>query len=180
MATFGPIRQLYESRTMYSHRKLMHRLFLHIIWITAFGCAPGTGEAPDEVSAFLPVNSLAELQQAIKSAEGRPALLRVRADWDITDGDMDKTFSSACMQQLLAGIVLLEVDVTNNTDNARELMAKYQVFGPPSFLLFGEDGHHIADEDIAGYQTEKGMVESLQVAFNVRHELSNCDTWRSE
>jgi len=151
------------------------RSLLYAIWITVLGCTPGADEPSTQANSFRPIDSLAELQHEIENVEGKPVLLRVRADWAVTESEMDKTFSSKCMQHLLAGVMLLETDVTDDTEDNRELMARYQVIGPPWILLFGEDGEYIADKAIAGYQTEARIVESLQEGFDLRKDPSKCN-----
>lgn len=130
-----------------------------------FICAPAFGEPAPKAVTFFPIESLAELDRTVKNTDCKPTLLRVRAAWDITDAAMDKNFTSASVQKLLAGVVLLEVDVTDNTAEHRELLAKYEVFGPPWILFFDQDGEHIVGKDIAGYQTPKRFEKHLRDAL---------------
>lgn len=115
-----------------------------------------------EGAVFVQIDSIAELDHVLQSSEGTPILLRVSADWDFSNSEMDKHFASTSMKELLVDVVLLEIDITNNTDQHREFLSTYQVFGAPHIIFFDRNGEHIADKDIAGYQTEKGLAEQIR------------------
>lgn len=127
-------------------------------------------------SASSTVSSLAELDEALGQARGRPALVRVRADWNISDAEIDKQLSSDCLQQALSDVTWLEWDVTANNEADREFLAKYQVFGPPTFLLFDTDGNHLDAQEIVGYLAAEEIVAVLTEAFGLPEdsEFSAC------
>ncbi len=78
---------------------------------------------------------------------------------------MDKEiFAQADIQQQLNGWLLLRADVTNNTDSDRELMQRFQVFGPPAILFF-EQGLELSQTRIVGETTKEGFSQHLQKNF---------------
>ena len=71
---------------------------------------------------------------------------------------------SADIQQQLNGWVLLRADVTDNTDADRELMQRFQVFGPPAVLFF-EQGLELSQARIVGETTKAAFSEHIGKNF---------------
>ena len=101
----------------------------------------------------------------MQDLEGKPALLKVSSDWSISGGEMDKHFEAQGVQALLAGVVLLEIDVTEHTEDDQEFLSKYGVFGAPWILFFDENGERIVDRDIAGYLDANALAEHIRTTF---------------
>jgi thiol:disulfide interchange protein DsbD len=92
------------------------------------------GAAADQALAFTPVRSVAELDAALKAAQqsGRAVMLDFYADWCVSCKEMERfTFSDAAVRARLSGAVLLKADVTKNNADDRELLKRFQLFGPP-------------------------------------------------
>ena len=87
------------------------------------------------------------------------------ADWCFSCKIMDKEiFAQADIQQQLSGWVMLRADVTDNTDADRELMQRFQVFGPPAILFF-EQGLELSQARIIGETTKAGFSEHIGKNF---------------
>ena len=64
------------------------------------------------------------------------------ADWCVSCRRMEKDiFSNQLYIESLVNkdVELIKIDVTKNTDNNKEIMSKYNIFGPPALLIF-KDG----------------------------------------
>ena len=90
---------------------------------------------------FTRVKSVAELDAAIKAAHGKTVMLDFYADWCTSCKEMEKlTFSDAKIKAALANTVLLQADVTANSDDDQALLKRFGLFGPPGIIFFDKTG----------------------------------------
>ncbi|WP_163434380.1 thioredoxin family protein, partial [Escherichia coli] len=86
--------------------------------------------------AFTRVANIAELDQALAQAKGKPVMLDLYADWCVACKEFEKyTFSSTEVQQALKGTVLLQIDVTKNSAEDVALLKHLKVLGLPTILF---------------------------------------------
>ncbi len=112
---------------------------------------------------FVRVKNLVELDARIAQAGGRTVMLDYYADWCVSCKEMERyTFSDSRVQAKLKNAVLLQADVTANSDDDKALLARYQLFGPPATLFFDAQGHELADLRVTGYQDAEQFLGSLQ------------------
>jgi len=113
---------------------------------------------------FTPVRNLAELDQALRTTD-RPVMLDFYADWCVSCKEMERfTFADPAVQARLAGALLLQADVTANNAQDRELLKRFQLFGPPGTLFFDREGREIANARVIGFQDTKRFMQTLQSA----------------
>ena len=111
--------------------------------------------------SFERVASLAELEARLKAA-GKPVMLDFYADWCVTCKEMERdTFSDARVQQKLADILLLQVDVTANTRADKALLQRFNLFGPPAIVFFNSTGEEISSVRVVGYQHPEQFLKVL-------------------
>ena len=125
--------------------------------------ALGSGNASAETRAlpFERIRSLAELDARIKTA-GKPVMLDFYADWCVSCKEMERfTFSDPRVQQRLSGWLLLQADVTANSDNDKALLARFGLFGPPGILFFNNKGEELPDVRVIGYQRAEDFLATL-------------------
>ncbi len=124
----------------------------------------GGGRGSSLAVKFLPVRNVTELDLALRTA-GRPVMLDFYADWCVSCKEMERfTFTDPAVQARLAGALLLKADVTANAAQDRELLRRFQLFGPPGTLFFDAQGHEIADARVIGFQNAERFVQTLQLA----------------
>ncbi len=124
------------------------------------------GASPAQVSAprFAPVRSIAELELALRGA-GRPVMLDFYADWCVSCKEMERfTFTDPVVQAKLAGALLLKADVTANNTQDRELLRRFNLFGPPGTIFFDAQGREIADTRVIGFQDAERFTQTLKAA----------------
>jgi thiol:disulfide interchange protein DsbD len=110
---------------------------------------------------FNPVRSVAELDDALRTS-GRPVMLDFYADWCVSCKEMERfTFVDPAVQKKLAGALLLKADVTANNPQDRELLKRFQLFGPPGTIFFDAQGREIADTRVIGYQNSERFLQTL-------------------
>lgn len=103
--------------------------------------------------AFTTIKSSSELQRQLEDsqAKGQWVLLDYYADWCVSCKAMEKdVFGKAQVMNALKGVNLLRLDVTADNADSRELLNRYQVPGPPSFVWIGPEGKERRSQRITG------------------------------
>ena len=109
---------------------------------------------------FKKVKSEAELQQALAENNKSLVMLDLYADWCVACKEFEKeTFSDPSVQKAFGDMLLLQVDITKNSEENRALMTKYKVLGLPTILFFNRDGKEIEGSRVNGFMPP---VEFLQ------------------
>ena len=75
------------------------------------------------------------------------------------------TFSDAQVWAKLAGVRLLQADVTANADDDKALLQRFGLFGPPGIIFFGSDGKERHDVRVVGYQPATDFLNTLGQAL---------------
>ena len=127
----------------------------------------GESQAPSAVEnkavshvEFKKVKSEAELQQALAENNKPLVMLDLYADWCVACKEFEKeTFSDPRVQKTFGDMLLLQVDMTKNSEENRALMTKYKVLGLPTILFFNRDGKEIEGSRVNGFMPP---VEFLQ------------------
>ena len=114
--------------------------------------------------AFQRVSSIAELDEKLR-APGKPVLLDFYADWCISCKEMEAfTFTDARVKAKMQGLLLLQADVTANTDEHKELLKRFSLFGPPGIVFFDAGGKEIRGLRVIGYQKADQFLAALDRA----------------
>jgi thiol:disulfide interchange protein DsbD len=71
------------------------------------------------------------------------------------------TLTDAKVQQKLAGALLLKADVTANSDEDRELLKRFRLFGPPGTIFFDASGNEIPAARFVGFQNSRRFLQTL-------------------
>jgi thiol:disulfide interchange protein DsbD len=109
------------------------------------------------------VASLGELETRLRSA-GRPVMLDFYADWCVSCKEMEAfTFSDPKVRAELERMLLLQVDVTANSDDDRALLKRFSLFGPPGIIFFDAEGREIKGLRVIGYQNAERFLKTLSL-----------------
>ena len=118
---------------------------------------------------FQRINSLAELDGAIRSADGKPVMLDFYADWCVSCKELERyTFTDPRVQARFAGMVKLQADVTANTAEHAALLRRFQLFGPPGIVFFDKNGNEINGLRVIGFQPADKFVAVLDQAIGFK------------
>ncbi|MGH8737099.1 MAG: protein-disulfide reductase DsbD [Burkholderiales bacterium] len=110
------------------------------------------------------VNSLIELDEKLRSP-GRPVMLDFYADWCISCKEMERfTFSDPRVRAKLDGMLLLQADVTANSEQHKLLLKRFSLFGPPGIIFFDHRGGEIQGLRVVGYQDAEHFLKTLALA----------------
>ena len=106
------------------------------------------------------MKSEAELQQVLAENNKPLVMLDLYADWCVACKEFEKeTFSDQGVQKAFGDMLLLQIDMTKNSEENRALMTKYKVLGLPTILFFNRDGKEIEGSRVNGFMPP---VEFLQ------------------
>ena len=120
--------------------------------LKVFGGSPAAS-APTAHDAFTTINDPAALQAQLDSAkaQGQWVLLDYYADWCVSCKIMEKqVFGKPEVMAALKDVRLLRLDVTADNAASRELLGRYKVPGPPSFVWIGPEGEERRAQRITG------------------------------
>jgi thiol:disulfide interchange protein DsbD len=126
------------------------------------GAGASQAEAGGSGVQFQRVRSLAELNQRIAQAGGRPVMLDFYADWCVSCKEMERfTFADPKVRDRMSQMVLLQADVTASTDEDEQLLKRFGLYGPPGILFFGASGQEIETMRVIGFQPAERFLGSL-------------------
>ncbi|UOA08820.1 protein-disulfide reductase DsbD [Methylobacter sp. S3L5C] len=129
------------------------------------GFGINNAQATEQGLVFEKVASLSALESRIQqaSANHQPVMLDFYADWCISCKEMEAyTFADPKVKQALNGFVLLQADVTKNSDDDKALLAKFNLIGPPAILFFSTNNQEKAAHRVIGYQDAETFINTLQ------------------
>jgi thiol:disulfide interchange protein DsbD len=125
----------------------------------------GGGAASVEQPGFVLVRSLAELEQHLGQAGGRPVMLDFYADWCISCKEMERfTFTDPRVRSRMDRMLLLKADVTASTPEDLALLKRFGLFGPPGTLFFNGAGEQLPNR-VIGFQDAERFAASLDAVL---------------
>ncbi len=139
---------------------LMLAMAAYIIWpVVGSTISNLVGHTKSNVLQFTRVNSVADLERQIANARGKNVMLDFYADWCIACKEMEKrTFSNSEVQQSLINTVMLQADVTANSEDDKALLKRFGLFGPPGIIFFDAQGQELKHLEIIGFQNAKKFL----------------------
>ena len=130
----------------------------------------GSSSASTAHDAFITIKDPTSLDRELASAkaDGQWVMLDYYADWCVSCKVMEKqVFAKPQVMDALQGVRLLRLDVTADNVASRELLSRYQVPGPPSFVWIGPNGVERRGQRITGEVNAQTFLNN----WNVTREL---------
>ncbi|HEX7341395.1 MAG TPA: protein-disulfide reductase DsbD [Rhodanobacteraceae bacterium] len=122
---------------------------------------------PVPATAFRRIKTVAALQQALAAARaaGKPAMVDFTAAWCVSCQEMrHRTFPQPAVRAAMSHFVLLEADVTANSDADRALLKHYGLFGPPATIFYDAQGRELTGLRLIGFEDASDFVVRLDKA----------------
>ena len=117
---------------------------------------------------FIQIKGVAGLNKELAKAKaaGKTVMLDFYADWCVSCKEMEHfTFADPAVQKALAGVVLLQADVTPNDDLDTELYKHFGIIGPPSIMFFDRDGNERKNYRVVGYMKAEQFKQHIERAL---------------
>ena len=117
---------------------------------------------------FKQIKGVAGLNTELAKAKaaGKTVMLDFYADWCVSCKEMEAfTFSDPDVQKALAGVVLLQADVTPNDEKDTELYKHFGIIGPPSIMFFDTDGNERKNYRVVGYIPAEPFSQHIKRAL---------------
>jgi thiol:disulfide interchange protein DsbD len=112
--------------------------------------------------AFERVRSTDELDSRLNAAKGKMVMLDFYADWCVACKELELfTFSDPRVQAALKDAVLLQADVTKNSEEDSALLKRFSLFGPPGIIFFDASGEEIQGMRVIGFQNADKFLTTL-------------------
>lgn len=124
----------------------------------------GNDRAPASQTAPLPmtqVTSIAALDAALRDTQ-KPVFIDVYADWCVSCKEFERdTLGDPAVRAALNAFTLIRVDVTASDAEARNLLQRFGLYGPPGMVFYAPGGRLLHDATLAGYVGPEAFLKQL-------------------
>ena len=132
--------------------------------------AANTQSAVQNSLVFQQISNYDELQTVLKQHPNKIAMLDLYADWCVACKEFEhKTFADPQVQTALSDVLLLRVDMTNNSESNRTLMKALTVTGLPTIIFFNQQGEEIQAQRITGFLPAEAFMATLNAAKSTNY-----------
>ncbi len=113
-------------------------------------------------NSFTKVHSITELEKIITASKGKRVMLDFYADWCTSCKELEHiTFADERVKAALRDYILVQADVTANTEEEKALSKMFNLFGPPALIFYDEDGNELKEKRVIGYIPPEELLTKL-------------------
>jgi thiol:disulfide interchange protein DsbD len=117
---------------------------------------------------FIKISSIEDFNQALDkaNAQGQTVMLDLYADWCVACKEFEKyTFPDSQVVMALSGSVLMQIDLTDNTDANIAFQQQFSVLGLPTILFFDTQGQEISSARVSGFMRAAPFAQHVNSIF---------------
>jgi thiol:disulfide interchange protein DsbD len=93
-------------------------------------------------------------------------MLDFYADWCVSCKELERfTFADPQVAAAMGKFTLLKADVTANSEADKELLKRFNLFGPPGILFFDKQGQELAALRVVGFVPADKFLSTLDRAL---------------
>jgi len=123
---------------------------------------PGTVTASAEDKASHRGYSVARLMEEVKASD-KPVVVDFGKDSCTACAELEHiTFPHPKVQEQLKNFTFIKIDLTDNSDDDKELLKHFELFGTPNIIFFGKDNKYIAEKSLTGFVKPEVFAEHLK------------------
>jgi thiol:disulfide interchange protein DsbD len=101
---------------------------------------------------FKKITSIKELDEVLSKNKGKKIMLDFSAEWCAVCKELEEiTFSDEKVKAKMGEFVLVQADITENSQAQKDLSKKYGVFGPPVMIFFDKESKVLKSKTIVGF-----------------------------
>ncbi|MEA3315001.1 MAG: protein-disulfide reductase DsbD [Campylobacterota bacterium] len=110
---------------------------------------------------FQYITTVQQLNEVVKNSD-TPIMVDFWATWCVSCKEFDNiTFKNELVMEELSKYTLIKIDVTKNTKDDKELMKKFNLFGPPA-MIFYKNGAEERAKRMIGYKPANEFLEIIK------------------
>ena len=119
------------------------------------------------------VTTIAALDAALRDSQ-KPAFIDVYADWCVSCKEFERdTLGDPAVRKALEAFTLIRVDVTASDAEARHLLQRFGLFGPPGMVFYAPGGRLLHDATLAGYVAPEAFLKQLKRVQRLAEKSGN-------
>jgi len=106
--------------------------------------------------------SVARLMEEVKASD-KPVVVDFGKDSCTACTELEMiTFPDPKVQEQLKNFTFIKIDLTDNSDDDKELLKHFELFGTPNIIFFGKDNKYIAEKSLTGFIKPEVFAEHLK------------------
>jgi thiol:disulfide interchange protein DsbD len=118
---------------------------------------------------FMVVKNLDDFNDklAAAKAQGKSVMLDLYADWCVACKEFAKyTFPDPAVVEALQNTVLMQIDLTDNTEQNIKFQQHFFILGLPTILFFDANGEELASARVTGFMKAEAFASHLKQILN--------------
>lgn len=127
-----------------------------------------SGDNTEAHPKFIKVSNIEDFNQALAeaNAQGQSVMLDLYADWCVACKEFEKyTFSDSQVITALSESVLMQIDLTDNSDENIAFQEHFDVLGLPTILFFDTQGQELKTARVTGFMRAEPFAQHINNLF---------------